>query len=132
MGMNDELTPGASLLEEVFDRYGFAVPRTELEDLVQDIVTNETRRHITSPAGLDKTIASILDAPAITPADDDGILVLLFRRSGPVEPVIVRLGLMTEARLEAQIMPIFNAIQIARAKAHNEAEQARRLAEKLP
>ena len=130
MGMSGEPTTSIELLEEVFDRYGFAIPRSELEDLVQDIVTKETRRHITSSAGLDKTISSIIDAGAVAPADDDGILVLLFRRSGPIEPVVVRLGLMTEARLEAQIMPIFNAIQTARAKAHNEAEQARRSAEK--
>ena len=44
----------------------------------------------------------------------DGLLLVRFTEDGRVLPSVLRLGLMTEGRMEASIMPIYLAINRAR------------------
>ena len=51
------------------------------------------------------------------PSDpSEGILVIRFTRQGPVIPHILRVGLMSEGRLNDAIMPIFQELMRARVR----------------
>ena len=47
---------------------------------------------------------------------DDGFLLLHTNASGVVTPYVLQLGIMTEGRIEANLMQLFNSIVGARAR----------------
>lgn len=55
-------------------------------------------------------IDELLEERGITPAVNDGLLLIRVDPQGRVHPHVLRLGLLTEGRLEGALMPIFNEI----------------------
>ena len=49
--------------------------------------------------------------------EHDGVMVIVCDAQGHITPHVLRLGIMTEGRLEAAIMPIFDSIVKFRARA---------------
>jgi hypothetical protein len=50
----------------------------------------------------------------LTLAESDGLLLVVFTKSGEVQPHVLRLGMMSEGRLEGAMMPIFMELMTAR------------------
>jgi len=67
------------------------------------------------PANLNK----LAEAVGFRAENKDGLLLLHTDGSGLVTPIVLQLGLMTEGRIEANLMPIFNSIVRARAVLNN-------------
>lgn len=55
-------------------------------------------------------IDEMLEERGIEVGVADGLLLVVVDHLGQVHPHVLRLGLMTEGRLEAAIMPIYNEI----------------------
>lgn len=62
------------------------------------------------------TIARLCDDAGATIGDDDGLLLIRFTPEGLVIPHILRMGMMSEGRLEAATPLLYHNIMQARAK----------------
>lgn len=62
----------------------------------------------------------------------DGLLLIVCDDAGRMHPHVLKLGLLTEGRLEAAIMPIYNEVVKARVHAYNEHDRkAREIRQKI-
>lgn len=52
-------------------------------------------------------------------APDDGLLLIRVDKAGHVHPEVLRLGLLTEGRLEMAIMSVYSAVVRARVRESN-------------
>lgn len=64
------------------------------------------------------TLQTLADDAGVTTAPTDGLLLIKFAPDGEVIPYVLRLGLMSEGRLERAIMPIYSTIVRVRAQAN--------------
>ena len=64
------------------------------------------------------TLQTLADDAGVTMAPTDGLLLIKFAPDGEVIPYVLRLGLMSEGRLERAIMPIYSTIVRVRAQAN--------------
>lgn len=98
------------ILRENLEEYG--VSEVDLEETALQIQNFQTE-----PRNDVDTIDGLCHSSGVEIGPADGILLIQVAPSGVVVPTVLRLGLMTEGRIEAQMMPIFNAIVRARMRA---------------
>lgn len=125
------MTKAIEILRAAFE--GFTEMSDEdLRDVVQDVVTAEALGGAAPSIGVDTARDMALNA-GIPIGESDGVLLILFKPPrGDIEPHVVKLGLMTEGRLEAAMMTIFSAINRARALQYQRDELQRRQQVKEP
>ena len=83
-----------------------------------ELTANAVRvRQINHGERLD-TLQALADHADVTTTPADGLLLVRFAPDGSVIPYVLRLGLMSEGRLERAIMTIYSTIVRVRAQAN--------------
>jgi len=59
------------------------------------------------------------DAGVDLPQQDEGVMLVTCSKEGYIRAHVLRLGIMTEGRLEMHQMTLYKALIAARARAHN-------------
>lgn len=108
------------ILRDFFEDQGVEVSIREVDDLLSDLRSVDTGGTLPAgPTAVD-AIAALCNDGAIPVDERDGLLLIKFTPTNEVVPYVLRLGLMTEGRLETAMMRIYTAIVQARGRAVNQ------------
>jgi hypothetical protein len=125
------MTEAVDRIKEVLTDLGLSegeMPNeADLQDLIEDIVSAEvragspgatmaaTQSSVDGGGGGVDTLARACEGSPVTVGARDGILVIQFCADGEIRPLVVRYGVMSEAKLEQHLMHVYHEIMRTRA-----------------